>query len=103
MAAATYASYIESLEQGGTAPLTPGLVTNPGEVFAPARSKQAEIGVKVDGGDWAATAAVFRIMRPLQYVNANRTYTQDGESEYNGFELPARHASRSGGRSTRAQ
>ena len=83
----TYASYIESLEQGGTAPLTPGLVTNPGEVFAPAKSKQAEIGVKVDGGDWAATAAVFRIMRPLQYVNANRTYTQDGESEYNGFEL----------------
>lgn len=83
----TYASYIESLEQGGIAPLTPGLVTNPGEVFGPAKSKQAEIGVKLDGDDWAATAALFRIMRPLQYVNANRAYTQDGESEYNGLEI----------------
>ena len=45
-----YANRIEGLAQGPTAPASAGgmPVTNAGEVFAPARSKQVEAGIKYD-------------------------------------------------------
>lgn len=80
-----YASYVESLEQGATAPLLPQL-SNPGQVFPPLKSKQAEIGLKAEADDWSASVALFRMIRPLDYLRGN-TYTQDGRSQYNGLEL----------------
>ena len=83
----TYASYIEALQKGNVAPTT---AANAGRMFEPMKSKQAEIGVKAEGRDWSATAAVFRLNRALTYTTADNVFTQDGEARYDGFELSAK-------------
>jgi len=83
----TYGSYVESLEQGSTAPLS---AANAQEVFAPLKSKQMEVGVKAERANWSANAALFRIKRGLTYTNASNVFTQDGEARYDGLELSAR-------------
>uniref|UniRef100_UPI001953B031 hypothetical protein n=1 Tax=Streptococcus pneumoniae TaxID=1313 RepID=UPI001953B031 len=40
-----YTNYIEGLSQGATAPMT---AANAGDVFAPFRTKQKELGLKLD-------------------------------------------------------
>ncbi|WP_420995057.1 TonB-dependent siderophore receptor [Cupriavidus sp. 30B13] len=79
-----YASYVESLEQGATAPLQ---AVNANEVFAPLKSKQYEVGVKADRANWSANAALFRIKRGLTYTTPAGLFTQDGEARYDGLEL----------------
>jgi iron complex outermembrane receptor protein len=59
--------YVEALERGGTAGET---TANAGEVMSPLKSKQIEAGVKVEQANWSATAAVFRMQRAAEYVNA---------------------------------
>lgn len=61
-----YGNYIEGLSQGATAPLT---AANSGEVFAPYKSKQAELGFKADLGEFAHTVSVYEIKRPSSYVD----------------------------------
>lgn len=81
----TYVSYVEGLEQGGTAPLG---TTNQSEEMPPLTSEQWEIGVKADiSPALAVEAAVFRIDRPSEYVNAANTYVQDGLQRHQGLEL----------------
>ncbi|NWC26696.1 TonB-dependent receptor [Pseudomonas tolaasii] len=84
-----YANRIEGLAQGPTAPLTN--VTNPGEVFAPNRSKQTEAGVKLDWDSYGATLGVYRIEQPNSATNRNpngtKTFSVDGEQVNKGVEL----------------
>ncbi|MEN7528710.1 TonB-dependent siderophore receptor [Cupriavidus sp. 2SB] len=80
----TYGSYVESLEQGATAPLT---AANSRQVFSPLKSKQVELGVKAQRENWSANAALFRINRGLTYTNNSNVFTQDGEERYDGLEL----------------
>jgi iron complex outermembrane receptor protein len=62
-----YANRIEGLQQGPTAPLDP-TISNPGEVFAPTKSKQVELGGKFQLGRLNASLAVFRIKRPSAFA-----------------------------------
>ncbi|MBK1714705.1 hypothetical protein CKO43_18230 [Rubrivivax gelatinosus] len=82
-----YASYVEALEQGSTAPET---AANAGQVFEPMTSKQHEVGLKAEGERWSATAAYFRLIRGLSYTSADNVYSQDGEARYQGLELSAK-------------
>ncbi len=79
-----YTSYVESLEQGGTADSS---TKNANQQMAPIRSHQYEVGVKTDQGRWRATAAVFRIERGAEYTNSANYFVQDGKVRYQGVEL----------------
>jgi len=84
-----YANHIEALSQGGQAPLTFNNrpVTNAGQVFAPYKSKQNEVGVKWDAGTVGSTLALFQIKQPSAYVDAaSNTYVVDGEQRNRGVE-----------------
>lgn len=81
-----YASYVEALEQGST---VGSQYANAGEVLAPLKSKQYEIGIKTAQADWGASAALFRIERATAYVNGANEYVQDGEGRLQGLELAA--------------
>lgn len=84
-----YANRIEGLAQGPTAPST--VTINPGEVFAPARSKQIEAGVKLDMGTFGASLGVYRIEQPTdgyQIQDGSGTrYVRDGEQRNRGVEM----------------
>jgi len=79
-----YANYIEGLSQGETAPTT---ATNRDEVFAPYKSKQTEVGVKLDMGGFATTLSVFRIEQPSYITDASGNFKPDGELRNQGVEL----------------
>ncbi|HEX7817067.1 TonB-dependent siderophore receptor [Dyella sp.] len=83
-----YANHIEALTQGDTAPTSFSNmpVTNAGQVFAPFKSKQNEVGVKWDAGNIGSSLALFQIKRPSGYVDATNTYVIDGEQRNRGIE-----------------
>lgn len=83
-----YASLVEGLEQGGTAPV--GRV-NAGEVFGPLKSKQIEAGMKWDASPaFGLTGALFKIDKGLEYTDtATNRYVQDGRQVHKGIELAA--------------
>lgn len=78
-----YANYIEGLSKGDIAPPT---ASNAGEVFAPYKSKQNEIGVKIDHGRLITTLSVFQIKKPSGQLTGN-VFTVDGEQRNRGLEL----------------
>lgn len=79
-----YGNYIEGLSQGATAPLT---AANAGEVFAPYKSKQAELGVKVDLGEFAHTVSVYEIKRPSSYIDpVSNVFSFGGEQRNRGVD-----------------
>ncbi len=80
-----YANHIEGLSKGDTAPNT---AVNAGEVFAPYKARQQEIGVKVDHGRLMTTLSVFQITRPSGQMTGNR-FSADGEQRNRGVELSA--------------
>ncbi|WP_431034412.1 TonB-dependent receptor [Pseudomonas yamanorum] len=90
-----YANHIEGLAQGPTAPQTAGTapISNAGQAYAPARSKQTEAGVKVDMGTYGATLGVYRIEQPtdgysqLSADGLSATYVRQGEQVNKGVEL----------------
>lgn len=90
-----YATYIESLEQGGTASRDyNGVpVANAGELFEPLISKQYEIGAKWSVGGMLLTTALFQIDRALQYYDLSNPgtvrFVQDGREVHRGIELTA--------------
>lgn len=79
-----YANYIEGLSQGETAPTT---ATNSNEVFAPFKTKQTEVGIKLDKGGFATTLSLFRIEQPSYITDAGGNYRPDGELRNQGVEL----------------
>lgn len=81
-----YASYVQSLEQGGSAPQS---AVNAYQSFAPTISKQFELGAKTDFDTWSANLALFRVDRGLQYLNSNNVFVQDGQTRYQGIDLSA--------------
>jgi iron complex outermembrane receptor protein len=80
-----YANYIQSLSQGPTAPIA---AANFGEVFAPVKSEQYEVGAKVDFGDFGGSLSYFEIKQPNGITNpATNVYGLDGEQRNRGVEL----------------
>ncbi|MEY1661361.1 TonB-dependent siderophore receptor [Isoalcanivorax beigongshangi] len=77
-----YANYSEGLSQGPIAPIG---TTNAGEVFKPFKSKQHEIGVKFDLGEFAHTLSLYEIKRPNGYTDNNQ-YVFGGEQRNRGVE-----------------
>ncbi|MEN2432440.1 TonB-dependent siderophore receptor [Comamonas sp. F1-6] len=81
---AAYANYIEGLSQGATAPMT---AANAGEVFAPYKTKQKEVGVKLDLGEFAHTLSLFEITRPSSYTDpVTNIFSFGGEQRNRGIE-----------------
>ncbi|MFM0737988.1 TonB-dependent siderophore receptor [Paraburkholderia xenovorans] len=78
-----YASYVESLEQGGAAGNTNA---NYPQTYGPLRSKQYEIGFKTDHAKWGANLALFRVDRGYDYTNTSNVYVQDGTQRFTGVD-----------------
>ena len=81
-----YASYVQSLEQGGSAPQS---AVNAYQTFAPTISKQFEVGAKTEFETWSTNLALFRVDRGLQYLNSNNVFVQDGQTRYQGIDWSA--------------
>ncbi len=80
-----YGNYIEGLSAGGQAPAT---AVNAGEMFAPYKTKQKEVGIKFDNRNFGSTLALFEITRPNAYTDpATRVYSFAGEQRNRGVEL----------------
>jgi len=78
-----YVSYVESLEQGGSASNTN---VNYPATFGPLRSKQYEIGFKTDHSKWGANLALFRVDQGYNYTNSANVFVQDGTKRYTGVD-----------------
>ncbi|MFM0237227.1 TonB-dependent siderophore receptor [Paraburkholderia phytofirmans] len=78
-----YASYVESLEQGGAASNTN---LNYPDTFGPLRSKQYEVGFKTDHAKWGANLALFRVDQGYNYTNVDNIFVQDGTKRYQGLD-----------------
>lgn len=89
-----YANRIEGLAQGPTAPIDANLV-NSGEVFAPYKSTQYEVGGKVALGRFNASLALFQTEQPNAYARpvdpanpaGRQIYAIDGKQRNRGVEL----------------
>ena len=80
-----YGNYTAGLTAGGIAGPT---TANRGEVFAPQKSKQYEVGVKADWGTLTTQAAVYQITRPNSLTDpATQIYSFGGEQRNRGLEL----------------
>ena len=75
-----YANYIEGLSKGATAPMT---AANAGDVFAPYKSKQKEVGLKLDLGDFTHTLSLYEIKRPSSYTDPNTNVFSFGGAQRN--------------------
>lgn len=79
-----YANYIEGLSKGATAPMT---AANAGDVFAPYKSKQKEVGLKLDLGDFTHTLSLYEIKRPSSYTDPDtNVFSFGGEQRNRGIE-----------------
>lgn len=81
-----YGNYSEGLSSGTTVGPT---YANRGTVLAPYKSKQVEVGTKVDLGRVTTTAALYQIKRPAAAVDASNIYSYSGEQRNRGLELSA--------------
>ena len=80
-----YANYIEGLSKGETVSDTSA--SNYGEVLAPFKTKQSEIGVKWDAGKYANTLSVFQIKKPSAFLDATTNiYSTNGKQRNRGVE-----------------
>lgn len=87
---AVYGSYAQGLEHGGIAP---AFTSNVNQMLDPGKSKQAELGLKIaPARDWTIAAALFRIEKPLEYIDSNFTYVRNGEARHSGLELSTQGA-----------
>lgn len=84
-----YANYAEGLSIGETAPTN---AINAGETLSPYKSKQYEVGTKVDLGQVALTASLFQIEKPfgmLETRGNTLVFARGGEQRNRGLELSA--------------
>ena len=82
-----YGSYVQGLSQGGQ--VTDTLATNYGQVFAPYKTTQREVGVKWALGSFTNTASLFEINQPTMMStgpSSNPTYTDGAETRVRGLE-----------------
>ncbi len=81
---ALYANYTEGLNQGRVAPIT---AANAGEVFAPYKTKQKEVGIKLDWGSFAQTLSLYEINRPSSYTDpTTNIFSFSGKQQNRGVE-----------------
>ncbi|WP_295787660.1 TonB-dependent siderophore receptor [uncultured Veillonella sp.] len=81
-----YANYIQGLSAGET--VTDTNASNYGEVFAPYKTKQYEVGAKFDFGKFATTVSAFQLTKPSLIENSvTNTYSVDGEQRNRGIEV----------------
>ncbi|WNC93320.1 TonB-dependent siderophore receptor [Paraburkholderia sp. FT54] len=78
-----YASYVESLEQGGSAA---NFNANFPATYGPLRSKQYEVGFKTDRAKWGANLALFRVDQGYNYTNVDNIFVQDGTKRFQGVD-----------------
>lgn len=82
-----YASYIEGLQQGNTAPL---FAVNRNQQLSPQVSKQKEVGIKTElyGGRITAGSSLFEIEQDLSYVDpATNIFGYNGLRRHRGIEF----------------
>ncbi len=82
-----YANYVEGLSKGDS--VTDTTAANFGEVFAPYKTKQKELGVKWNAGTFTNTLALFEIEKPMlvtEGTTARPTYADGGEKRVRGVE-----------------
>ncbi len=84
----TYLSYIEGLQEGGTAPST---AANANEVLAPYISRQVELGVKTQLCERISlTTALYHITKPYAFTDpTDNVYKSAGQETHNGIEFTA--------------
>ncbi|MCA1325102.1 TonB-dependent receptor [Herbaspirillum sp. alder98] len=83
-----YANYIEGLQQGKQ--ITDTAAANFGQILAPYKSKQKEIGVKFDTGSVGLGLAFFTTTRPLSYKDTiTNIESTNGLQRNRGVELNA--------------
>lgn len=78
-----YANYVEGLAPGPSAPVG---TLNAGEVFAPFRSRQHEIGAKYDWGRMLTSISLFEIRQPSAYTSGG-IFGVSGQQRNRGLEL----------------
>ena len=80
-----YANYIEGLSQGGT--VSDSTADNYGEIFAPYKSKQYEIGAKWQLAQFRNSLSLYQISKPsmIKSSDSNR-YSDEGEQRNRGVE-----------------
>ena len=82
-----YGNFTSGLTRGSTAPIG---TANYGEVFAPFKSKQYELGVKVDRNQVITGVSIFQIDRPNAITDpVTNIYSMDGTQRNRGLELSA--------------
>ncbi|MFO6419035.1 TonB-dependent siderophore receptor [Hylemonella sp. W303a] len=82
-----YGNYTAGLQAGGIA--APARA-NAGEVFAPQKSNQIELGAKYDWGRLMTQASIYQIERPNSMTDpVTNIYSFDGEQRNRGLELTA--------------
>ncbi|MFT8440402.1 TonB-dependent receptor domain-containing protein [Acetobacter fabarum] len=80
-----YGNWIQGLQQGTTVSTN---YANSGEIFAPYKSTQYEVGVKADLKKFILTFDVFQITQPSTVTNVNtNTMSVDGKQRNRGLEL----------------
>ncbi|MDQ2147412.1 TonB-dependent siderophore receptor [Alcaligenaceae bacterium C4P045] len=80
-----YANHIEGLTAGDSAPTE---AVNVGTTLAPYRTKQTEVGLKLDFGTVGGNVGVFQIEKPEAYTDAvTRVFGRAGEQRNRGIEL----------------
>jgi len=80
-----YGNYIQGLQQGPTAPTG---TMNAGQMFPPVKSRQFELGAKVDFGEFTTTVSAFQIEQPSGFTNpTTATFSVDGMQRNQGLEL----------------
>ncbi|WP_323991940.1 TonB-dependent siderophore receptor [Nguyenibacter sp. L1] len=78
-----YFSYVEAMQSGTQAAAT---AKNAYQVFAPMRSQEYELGVKVQKTRWSGTLALYRLDTIAAYVDSNNVQQQGGLVRYQGVE-----------------
>lgn len=80
-----YANRIEGLAQG---PEAPSSAVNSGEIFAPYKSTQYEVGAKADFGSFGGGIALFQTSQPVGITDPDTmVFSVDGEQRNRGIEL----------------
>ena len=80
-----YANYMEGLKAGEIAP---DKAKNAGALMTPIKTKQVEVGTKLDLGNFAATLSAFEVRNPVNTIDGiTKMYALTGEVRARGLEL----------------
>lgn len=90
-----YANYVEGLTHGETVPFTyidgsgtQQFAANGGAILPPGQAKQAEAGLKYDGGRFGGNLALFTTRKPRAFIDTSTGIgAAGGEDRHNGLEL----------------